>query len=598
MDSLPFNPNDIEALRRRIAELETSQHPTVGDSDSGIWAGQVARIGHEEEADYDRSGTVIGTQGGAFTQGSIEAGGHFIGRDFIQFTTQIIYDGEDPDTARSVIALYLYALVADLSGIKLGEVDIDVTHMQREPLQLADVYVPLNTQLCIPEGVQLVDWLSQRQNPAASGSAPQQNTRSVTALEALAAHRELTILGAPGSGKSTFGASVLLALAQLWQGRRDGLATLGDKWALDSPLPVRVVLRRFADQLPDGTELARAGDLWAFIGRDLEASGYGLSADTSKYVQRLARCHGALILFDGLDECGNAASQRRVLAAVQELMRSAGPKCRFLITARPYAWPGGSAPARGVYVLADLSDEQIERFIQSWYAALVRRAWLAPGDAERKSNDLLAATGRPDLTPLSRSPLLLTLMATMHANRGRLPDDRADLYDETVELLMLRWNRQIGADKALLDELSVPGLKLSDIRAVLEELAFGVHETTSEAADGFRTVETEITSKTEIGEDQLLRAFRPLLNNSWDKAALVVEYVEKRAGLLLSQGEKQGERQFAFPHRTIQEFLAARHLASRVDFPAQCLRLARDAPGACFVASRSLSPRRARSKCG
>ena len=48
-------------------------------------------------------------------------------------------------------------------------------------------------------------------------------------------------------------------------------------------------------------------------------------------------------------------------------------------------------------------------------------------------------------------------MAALHANRGRLPDDRADLYNESVDLLMLRWNRQIGADRALLDELEVPG---------------------------------------------------------------------------------------------------------------------------------------------
>ncbi len=41
-------------------------------------------------------------------------------------------------------------------------------------------------------------------------------------------------------------------------------------------------------------------------------------------------------------------------------------------------------------------------------------------------------------------------MATLHANRGRLPDDRVDLYNESVDLLMLRWNRRIGADKALL----------------------------------------------------------------------------------------------------------------------------------------------------
>jgi formylglycine-generating enzyme required for sulfatase activity len=60
---------------------------------------------------------------------------------------------------------------------------------------------------------------------------------------------------------------------------------------------------------------------------------------------------------------------------------------------------------------------------------------------------------------------------------------------------------------------------------------------------------------------------------------VVVEYIEKRAGLLVGQGEKDGERQFTFPHRTFQEFLAACHLAAKEDFPAECVRLARAAAG-------------------
>ena len=75
-----------------------------------------------------------------------------------------------------------------------------------------------------------------------------------------------------------------------------------------------------------------------------------------------------------------------------------------------------------------------------------------------------------------------------------------------------------------------------------------------------------------------MQTFKPLLDDKWDKAAVVVEYIEKRAGLLVGQGEKDGERQFAFPHRTFQEFLAACHLAAQDDFPAECVRLARAAP--------------------
>ncbi len=79
----------------------------------------------------------------------------------------------------------------------------------------------------------------------------------------------------------------------------------------------------------------------------------------------------------------------------------------------------------------------------------------------------------------------------------------------------------------------------------------------------------------DIGEDRLVRAFRPLLNDSRDKAAVVVDYIEKRAGLLIVQGEKDGERQFTFPHRTFQEFLAACHLANQRDLNDMAVRLAR-----------------------
>ena len=101
----------------------------------------------------------------------------------------------------------------------------------------------------------------------------------------------------------------------------------------------------------------------------------------------------------------------------------------------------------------------------------------------------------------------------------------------------------------------------------MEELAFRVHES---------NVGAEGTA--DIGEGRLGRAFCPLLNHSKDKADIVVDYIEKRAGLLIGQGEKEGERQFTFPHRTFQEFLAACHLVARDDFPAECARLAREAP--------------------
>ncbi|HCN69635.1 MAG TPA: hypothetical protein DIT03_15635, partial [Candidatus Accumulibacter sp.] len=279
-----------------VRDAETTGSVVVGDNNRGVI----------------NTGTQIDTGGGAAVAGAVNAGGHFIGRDFVQVVNRIVHRGEDPADANAVIAHYLAALANDLAGLRLGEIDLSASDGRREPLQLADVYVPLATQLHIPQEMTLAQWLQRSRSTARDARAEMEEkrtTRAVPALEALAEHRELTLLGAAGSGKSTFGASVLLALAQAWQGHDEVLASLGEQWRHGALLPIRVVLRRFAGQLPAGTSPAHAGDLWDFIGRDLDASGYGLSPETKKFVQRVARDHGALILLDGLDECGNDASR-------------------------------------------------------------------------------------------------------------------------------------------------------------------------------------------------------------------------------------------------------------------------------------------------
>ena len=109
------------------------------------------------------------TQGAAAVQGSVQAGGHFIGRDFIQTVTNVIYAGEDPEEAKSVIALYLHALATDLAGLKLGEIDVSADQTRQTPLQLADVYVPLDTTLRIPKGATLA-YIGCRANRTGRGS--------------------------------------------------------------------------------------------------------------------------------------------------------------------------------------------------------------------------------------------------------------------------------------------------------------------------------------------------------------------------------------------------------------------------------------------
>ena len=157
-------------------------------------------------------------------------------------------------------------------------------------------------------------------------------------------------------------------------------------------------------------------------------------------------------------------------------MRGAGEKCRYLLTARPYAWDDSAqlqqaAGLGAVYRLDAFDPNQINTFIRCWYQALATNGWLPEREAADKTISLQAAVQRPDLQMLARNPLLLTLMATLHSNLTRLPDDRADLYNEVVDLLLQRWNETSGADQGLLTALDIPTLRLSSLRETIEQLA-------------------------------------------------------------------------------------------------------------------------------
>ena len=108
MASRSKDRQDTEAeLRRRIAELEARLAAADG----------VSR--ESDDADGEPPTTSVDTGGGAYVGNQVDAGGHFIGRDFIQIVNQVLRQDEDPAEAHSVIAHYLHALANDLAGVRL-----------------------------------------------------------------------------------------------------------------------------------------------------------------------------------------------------------------------------------------------------------------------------------------------------------------------------------------------------------------------------------------------------------------------------------------------------------------------------------------------
>ena len=160
--------------------------------------------------------------------------------------------------------------------------------------------------------------------------------------------------------------------------------------------------------------------------------------------------------------------------------------------------------------------------------------------------------------------MLLTIMAIVQTYYGTLPEERARLYQACVETLLLRWQmpkEEARGGKALPDMLAALGVNQQKLERLLWEIAWQAH---SEA------VARE--ERADIKESEIMPLAAKHLGG-YDKAEQFLTYTEQRAHLLVGRGG-MGERVFAFPHRTFQEYLAACYLTPGMRLLKEAPRLA------------------------
>lgn len=501
--------------------------------------------------------------------GTVNNYGGLAGRDHITHThihhaDHITFIGNELPTGVPVSDLerdYLWWLLTTADRIPLGELDLRVSS-SRQPvpdIRLHAIYVPLDIMRTQP---------ALRRGDNGDGRLP------TPALDAVNRYRRLVILGDAGSGKSTLinYLTLCLAGARLFP-ERDYLKRLsvpqeGQRraviWRHGALLPVHVDLRELVRDIPPNTRRGTANIVWKHLVSLLELRGLAAFADQLRRELRKGKC---LVMFDGLDEVSNADSRRIVRDAVEEFANQYQDN-RFIMTCRSlsYTDPAWQIGSFLEVTLAPLSQQSIEAFIAKWYDALARLEQISPRAARSRAEELRNAARH--LSDLAQNPMLLTVMAVVHTFKGTLPRERARLYEDCVNLMLWEWQQAKrtadgGWELGILDEL---GTREERLMTGLCEVAFHAHR-----SGGMERHAVHIPRPT------VLSILQRYLDGDWNKAQAFCNYVEKRAGLLISKGfDRDGEPTYAFVHRRFQEFLAGRHIVANREYARLAAKLARE----------------------
>jgi formylglycine-generating enzyme required for sulfatase activity len=368
----------------------------------------------------------------------------------------------------------------------------------------------------------------------------------------------LVIVGAPGSGKSTFAQYLTLCLLAAQLDRSiDGIPPQNEgRWSFRRATPIYVELHQLMSwrKFPDPDQAVTANHFWQYLQEELLEPNQGF---TSELWNDLINGF-AVIILDGIDEVPipleRIDSQQQRQRQVVELAQSISnrfPQSRIVFTSRRYGYePIRAAFEADGYKTVSLMPLDQTRMLQL-ASNLYRGVGLEHEPARAKANLLLRELASVS-GYLKNRPLFLTLMATLFlsSEKEQLPNKKASLLHQSIFLLLDRWTQArlegdsqkplSKEDTKLLYRLSEEDTKLLYLR--LENIGYRAQD--QAAVDLYQT------SDLDIGEIyRELDVFRVRMFE-------IKDYLTQQAGIF----EQIGEMKFRFAHRAFQEFLAASYL--------------------------------------
>lgn len=151
-----------------------------------------------------------------------------------------------------------------------------------------------------------------------------------------------------------------------------------------------------------------------------------------------------LWFFDGLDEVPTESLRAYVRSLVEALLKRY-PRARYVLASRIAAYqdPRWKLPGIPIFTLARLDQPKQHFFIDAWFKAHHDHCGMDRVIADGKAARLKSALSDPrrrELREMAGEPMLMTLMALLQTDHRELPQGRAELYEQAVDLFVKRWD--------------------------------------------------------------------------------------------------------------------------------------------------------------